>query len=220
MHHSRKVSRRFALLVAVALGALMLVPASGLARTKFGAKLRANGNVVEPTEPAGGRSCKQSDPDLSNDPCTRVAVRFHETGAVQGHVKAPRKGKLRKLKIVASGPGSFTPYLARVKDLDTGLDSGKARVKKKGHRIEYEGDNTAPYTIEKFPFRKRVKKGDYLAIKSDKTSLLQCETDDVLGSLDQLLFQPPLALGDSFEPNDGSDDCTLLTQAVYKKKSG
>jgi hypothetical protein len=191
----------------------VVLPASGFATKKFGAKLRnPDGTVTQPTAVVNGFSCFDADPDLTVAPCTRVALRYGDTGAVQGHVKAPRNGTLKKLKIVASGPGEFKPFLARVKDVDSGSRTGNARVHSKGSMRTYLGDDTPPYTIESFRYSVHVRKGDRLAVKSERTNFETCQT----GSLEQLLFQPPLALNDPFEPSDGDDDCTLLIQAVYK----
>jgi hypothetical protein len=204
--------RRILGMTVVMCGVLVVLPASGFANTKFGANLNPGGTVTQPTAVVNGFSCFDADPDLTVAPCTRVAVQYGDTGAAQGHVKAPRSGTLKKLKIVASGPGEFKPFLARVKDVDSGSHTGKALVHAGGKLRTYQGDDTSPYTIESFPFIVKVRKGDRLAVKSERTSFEKCQT----GSLEQLLFQPPLVLFDPFEPSDGDDDCTLLIQAVYK----
>jgi hypothetical protein len=86
-------------------------------------------------------------------------------------------------------------------------------VVENGPKISYESSvNGLDYEIQSFPVHVPVKQGQYLAIKSKRTSTLKCTS----GSTEQLLFQPPLAVGGSFELNDDDDDCTMLLQAVIK----
>jgi hypothetical protein len=195
------------LLVLAAVGSLaLIVPATGFA-LKFGAKLRnPDGSVIQPTAPKGGFSCKQADSSLGNGQCTRVAVGF-DRGSPGNHVKAPKNGVIKKINVVASGPGKFRLFLDRVRG------GNEAKARKKGPSLSYSGDSTAPYTIEHLPVHLRVKRGDYLSIQARRTSMLSCTS----GSVRQLLFEPPLAVGNPLKAADGTDDCSLLIQATYKK---
>jgi hypothetical protein len=203
--------RRLRLGLALALGAvaLMVAPASSLA-AKFGSDLKNNdGSVTQPANSAPAHFC---DPDPS-ERCTRVAVAFGDTGTVGGGVSAPTDGVIRKIKLVAGTPGQFRLQLARVKNLALGPGTGKAKIVEQGPRISYGSSvNGLDYEIQKFHVHVPVKEGEYLAIKSRRTSTLKCTS----GSTEQLLFQPPLALGGPFVWNDDDDDCTMLLQAVIK----
>ena len=206
----RSCGGRALAIAGAALAVSLVAPASGLAVKKFGADLRnSNGTVRQPNVSINGDSCHDADSSLGSSRCTRVAVNFDR--AAQDNKKAPRDGRLKKLKLVASGPGQFVPYLARARDIDG--NGGKARLRKKGATIHYDGDHNAPYTIESFPFHQRVKKGDYLGIKATRTSALSCTS----GGVRQLLFEPPLPFGGSLQHSDGTDDCVLLLQAVYRR---
>lgn len=204
---SGKRTRRIALVLALAATALMVVPATSLA-AKFGSDLKNNdGSVTQPANSAPAHYC---DP-IPGDPCTRVAVAFGDTGAAGGNVTAPTDGVIKKIKLVAGTPGHFRLQLAKVKNLALGPGTGKAKVVEQGPKISYESSvNGLDYDIQTIPVHVPVKQGQYLAIKSTRTSTLKCTS----GSTEQLLFQPPLALGDPFEWNDDDDDCTMLLQAV------
>jgi hypothetical protein len=199
--------RRFLVPIAVIAALALIVPASGLAAAKFGAKLRnPDGSVIQPTAPKGGNNCKQADSSVGAGQCTRVAVSF-DRGSPGNNRKAPKNGIINKINVVASGPGKFRLFMARVRGGD------RSKVRKKGPNMSYTGDSTAPYTIEHLPLHLRVKKGDYLSIQAKRTSMLSCTA----GSVRQLLYVPPLVVGDPLENANGTDDCSLLIQAVYKK---
>jgi hypothetical protein len=87
----------------------------------------------------------------------------------------------------------------------------------RGPKIDYQSSvHGNDYRIQTFHVHERVHKGEYLAIKSKRTSLLKCQS----GSTEQLLFQPVLALNGSFTSNAGhTSNCTLLLRAVYAKGS-
>jgi hypothetical protein len=191
---------------------LLAFPAWAGAATKFGAKLRnANGSVVEPV---GGNDCQSSsDLVLSPGACTRIPYRFIDPGAIQGHSKAPKNGRLKALKLVANDPGQFRFFLGRTKNLNSGAGTGKGKVTRRGANIVYDGSE-APYTIETFGLGGlRVRKGERIAIRGDHYDAERCTQ----AGNRQLLFQPPLTLNAPFALADASDNsCTMLVQVVYK----
>jgi hypothetical protein len=193
---------------AVALIALLGFAATAQALTKFGADLKnKDGSVVQAN---GTRNCQQDANALdASKPCDRVAVQFVDTGSPGKNVKAPKDGVIKRLNLVAQNKGSFKFELARVKNFKG--DNGKAKLVARGEKISYKGD---PSHIQTFHVHQKVDKGDYLAIKSKKTSLMRCQS----GSTEQLLYQPVLGLKDPFTNNLGHrSNCTLLLRAVYAK---
>jgi len=195
---------------AIAIAALVIVPAAG-ATTKFGSDLKNNdGSVTQATDT---RNCQQdANPLDSTQKCDRIAVQYQDTGAIQSNITAPKNGTIDKLKLVALHKGKFKFELGDVKNLNGA--NGKGKIVAHGPRVEYGSSISGPgYKIQTFDVNVPVHKGDYLAIKSRKTSLLKCQS----GSTEQLLFQPTLPVGGPFESNLGHrSNCTLLLQAVYQ----
>jgi hypothetical protein len=190
-----------------AVAMLLLVPATGSA-TKFGADLRNNdSSVVQPAN--AGHTCAEASDGDTNGPCTRMPYEFNSSLPN----KAPRDGKLKKLKLVALDPGTFQLYLGRAKNLSGG---GKGKLTRKGPKIQYQGDQggTPGYDIESFSLGGlKVKKGDRIAIEANGFSAETCNS----GGDRALLFDPPLDLGDPFATADARDDsCTYLLQLIYK----
>jgi hypothetical protein len=192
-----------------AIAGLLAVPVAGQAKTKFGADLTNNDGSVE--QPTTEKNCQQdANPLDSTKKCDRIAVSYGS--AINDNFKAPKNGTIDKLKLVALHKGSFKFELGDVKNLNG--DTGKGKITDHGDKIAYKSSIDGPdYKIQTFNVNQPVKKGDYLAIKSRKTSMLQCNS----GSTRQLLFQPTLPVGGPFESNDGHrSTCTLLLQAVYE----
>lgn len=191
---------------------LALVPAGAAGADKFGADLKNQDGSV--TQPTAERNCQQDANALdSTKPCDRIAVNYQDTGAINGNITAPQNGKIDKLKLVALDSGSFKFELGRAKNFD-GSD-GKGKIVAHGQSVDYQSSvSGSGYKIQTFNIDDvKVSKGDYLAIKAKKTSLLKCQS----GSTEQLLFQPPLAVNGPFTDNIGHrSNCTLLLQAVYK----
>jgi hypothetical protein len=195
---------------ATALAAMLIVPSAG-AKTKFGADLKnGDGSVTQPTTE---KNCQQdANPLDSTEKCDRIAVQYQDTGAIQDNITAPKNGTIDKLKLVALHKGNFKFELGDVKGFHG--SNGKGKIVDHGQKVEYKSSIHGPdYKIQTFDVNQPVDKGDYLAIKSKKTSLLKCQS----GSTEQLLFQPTLPVGGPFESNLGHrSDCTLLLQAVYE----
>jgi hypothetical protein len=194
-----KRTRRIALALALGVAALMVVPATGGAATKFGAKL--NG-TIQPSNSLPAQKCVFG---LPAQPCTRVSMDSYNNA---GHERAPKDGVIRKLKLIAGGPGSFRLQLAKAKP-----SKDKARIVGQGPKIHYQGQvGGDPYEVESFHVNVPVHKGEYLAIKARRTSMLRCSS----GGANQFLFQPALPVGGPFQTLDYTDGCWLLLEAVYK----
>jgi hypothetical protein len=194
-----KRTRWIALVLALAAAAVMVVPASGMAATKFGAKL--NG-TIQPSNSLPAQKCVFGQPAA---PCTRVSMDAYNNA---GHERAPRDGVIRKVKLIAGGPGSFRLQLAKARP-----NKDKAKIVEQGPRLRYDGQvGGDPYEVESFHVHVPVEKGEYLATKSRKTSMLRCSS----GGPNQFLFQPALSVGGPFQTLDYTDGCWLLLEAVYK----
>ena len=187
--------------IVVALG--VLAP-SALGAAKFGAKLS---NSVDPVGASPAHKCL---PVVGG--CTRVGVDYSATGAVGGNVQAPQSGKIKRVRLIAATPGNFRFYLLKLRDLNLTTGTGLAKAKRKGPRIEYDGDGFTTKPIEHFKVNVKVKRGEFLAIKARKTSALDCTPV----SAHQLVYQPPLGLGGGFVASSTFDPCQLLIQAVVK----
>jgi hypothetical protein len=187
----------------LAVGVLAAPSAAPAATTKFGAKL-SNAPSVTPAP----RECVP----VAGPGCTRVGVAYGATGAAGGNVAARRKGTIKRIRLIASAPGNFRLFVARVRDLNLPLGTGRARVTRKGPRIEYEGNGLTSRPVERFEVGLKVKARELLAIRARSTSTLDCRGT----TPNELLYQPPLGLGEPLDPSDGSGTCQLLLQAVVK----
>jgi hypothetical protein len=200
---SRSATGRTRWIFVIAFAVLLVVPA-----TAFGARFGARLGNFDPDNGAPPQGC---DPPPS-DPCTRVAVAF-DTGAIDGHIKAPITGTITtiRLRAAAAAPASFRLELARAKNI-TG-SGGKAKLVRKGPVINYDGPDNTPDPPEVFHnIGLHVNQGDYLAIKSTRTSTLRCNSNGVR----QLLFEPPLPLDGLFHNSSDKDGCTLMINATIK----
>jgi hypothetical protein len=196
---NRRLGRRTLVVMALGVAALMAVPASGFAATSFGAKLNS---TIQPSNSLPAHKC-DSGPAQQ---CTRVSMDAYNNA---GHEKAPKDGVISKVKLIAGGEGHFRLQIAKAKP---GPET--AKIVRQGPRIDYEGQDPMfdePYNVESFNVHVPVHKGEYLAIKAKRTSMLRCSS----GGPNQLLFQPPLQVGGPFQPATHTDGCWLLLQAVY-----
>ena len=205
MTHSNTTStnggrmRRIGLVLALGAVALMVVPATGMAASKFGAELN---NTIQPSNSLPAQKCVFGQPA---EPCTRVSMDAYNNA---GHEQAPKDGVISKVKLIAGGPGTARLQLAKAKP-----NKDQAKIVEQGPKIHYQGQSGGdPYEVESFNVNVPVEKGEYLAIKSRKTSMLRCSS----GGPNQFLFQPALSVGGPFETLDYTDGCWLLLQAVYK----
>lgn len=198
-------------LTALAAATLGLVPASAQAATKFGADLAGG-----PQPQNAAQDCGQTSPALeATEPCTRIAYNFNEAGPINGNSKAPRDGTIDKLKLIAQQSGRFTFQLGRLRNLDANSGTGQGRITRSGGKIDYDASDSkrgAGYQIQTFNVDVTVKKNEYIAVKAREFSAQTCSS----GSERQLVFQPPPAVGGSFQANDADENCSMLVQAVYE----
>jgi hypothetical protein len=198
-----------AISAALALLALLLMPALGHAKTStFGIRLDH-----EPSNSAPGHNCKEDGSDDPTPTCTRVAIDMGD--AVPGGLTAPMNGTIVKFRVRAGAPGQLTFRLAQLRNL--GFDPsigdylGYGKGVGTGPTVQVAGrgfDEMNP--IEEFPAHLKVHKGDYLGIDSTSTSVLYCTG----GGNNQLIFSNPL--GRSFSSSTQTEGCDLLVQAVMK----
>jgi hypothetical protein len=205
-----KLARRSGLLAAVASVALMLTPATGLAAqpVKFGAKLDPS---VQPSNSLPGLSCVQEDPAAT---CTMVQNEAY--GRPDGGELAPKTGTIKRIRLIAGGPGSFKLQIAKVKR-STLHGTNEAKVVRTGPRISYQGQTEASfesdsYRVESFKVNVPVKKGQQLALRGNITSMIRCSS----GGDNTLLYTPPLFPGGPFNPASNDDGCWLLMEAVIR----
>jgi hypothetical protein len=192
---------RFGLVAALAATAVAVIPA-GASAESFGSKLATN---IQPSNAGNGHYCDLDD----HSSCTRVMMEGYTNGPGVGSPKAPHDGTIDKIKLIAQNPGNFNLQLARAKP-----NEEKAKVVYTGPQLSYDGDQggSQSYTIETFNVNVPVDKGDFLAIRSKRTSMLRCSS----GGANQLLFQPVLQVNGPFTEASGTDGCWLLLEAVYE----
>ncbi len=202
---TRTHAKTLALLAVIAAVAMMIVPAiSGAAPVKFGSKLNA---TVQPSNSLPGLDCGEA-----AGPCTFVQQEAY--GRPDGGELAPKTGTIKKIRLVAGGPGSFKLQIAKVKR-STLFGTNEAKVVASGPRISYQGqteanDEAGSYRVETFDVNVPVKKGQQLALKGNITSMVRCSS----GGANTLIYTPPL--GSSFRPATETDGCWILMEAVIR----
>lgn len=190
--------------------ALMLAPATGLAKApvKFGAKLDP---TVQPSNSLPGLPCSQE----SVMQCTMVQNEAY--GRPDGGELAPRTGTIKKIRLIAGGPGTFRLQIAKVKR-STLFGSNEAKVLRGGPKISYQGQTEAnwesdSYRVESFDVNVPVKKGEQLAMyMNGATSMVRCSSggDNTLIYLTGKYSQQP------FSPATSTDGCWILMEAVIR----
>jgi hypothetical protein len=207
--HTRKTSilvRRTGIVAAIAAVAMMVVPALGAAApVKFGSKLDP---TVQPSNSLPGLKCSQE----ALGPCTFVQQEAY--GRPDGGELAPKTGTIKKIRLIAGGPGSFKLQIAKVKR-STLFGTNEAKVVASGPRIDYQGQSEdnfedSSYRVETFNVSVPVKKGQQLALKGNITSMVRCSS----GGPNTLIYTPPL--GSAFRPAADTDGCWILMEAVIR----
>ena len=207
---AQKIARRAGLLAAVASLALMVAPAAGFATApvKFGAKLDP---TVQPSNSLPGLQCSQ---ERLNMPCTMVQNEAY--GRPDGGELAPRSGTIRKIRLIAGGPGTFRLQIAKVKR-STLFGSNEAKVVANGPKISYQGQAEAnwesgSYRVESFDVDVPVKKGQQLAMHTNGTSAIRCSSggdNTLIYLLGRYPRQPSI-------PATSTDGCWMLMEAVIR----
>jgi hypothetical protein len=202
---SRPLVRCTGILAAIAAVAMMIVPALGVAApVKFGSKLNP---TVQPSNSLPGLDCVEV-----AGPCTFVQQEAY--GRPDGGELAPKTGTIKKIRLIAGGPGSFKLQIAKVKR-STLFGTNEAKVVANGPRISYRGqteanDEASNYRVETFDVDVPVKKGQQLALKGNITSMVRCSS----GGANTLIYTPPL--GSAFRPATNTDGCWILMEAVIR----
>ncbi len=203
---AQKIARRTSLVAALTALALAVTPAAGMASApvKFGAKLNS---TVQPSNSLPGLTCNGPETPLTS--CTMVLNDAY--GRPNGGELAPKTGTIKKIRLIAGGPGSVR--LMAVKHIN-GTD---AKVTRRGQKLSYRGqvesaEEEGDYRVESFDVDMQVKKGMQLAIRGNITSMIRCSS----GGANTLIYSPPLFLGGSFTPATSTDGCWLLMEAVIK----
>jgi hypothetical protein len=207
---TRKLPRIAALAAALATIAMMIAPAAGMAAApvKFGAKLNP---TVQPSNSLPGLMCEHQTPGAS---CTMIQNEAY--GRPDGGQLAPKTGTIKRIRLIAGGPGSFKLQIAKVQQA-TLFKTNKAKVVANGPRISYSGQTEAneesgAYKVESFAVNVPVKKGQQLALRGNITSMIRCSS----GGDNTLIYTPPLLAGSSFRPATSTDGCWLLMEAVIR----
>ncbi|HEU5104798.1 MAG TPA: hypothetical protein VFU11_03040 [Solirubrobacterales bacterium] len=190
---------------AIAVLAMTVVPAiASAAPAKFGSKLNP---TVQPSNSLPGLDCGEV-----AGPCTFVQQEAY--GRPDGGELAPKTGTIKKIRLIAGGPGSFKLQIAKVKR-STLFGTNEAKVVASGPRISYQGqteanDEAGSYNVETFNVNVPVKKGQQLALKGNITSMVRCSS----GGDNTLIYTPPL--GRSFRAATNTDGCWILMEAVIR----
>ncbi len=184
--------------LAVAALAMVAVPAAASAAT-FGADVEPD---VQPSNAGTPHKCS----GFEGKTCTWV---LNDAYGNPGGEKAPKSGKLKRIKLIAGAPGSFKLQLVKV------TKSQRAKVVTQGPRIHYQGQsnpNADTYEVEKFKVNVPVHKGEQLAIKTKRTSTLRCSS----GGDNTLLYNPALKVGHTLQSLGSDDGCWMLIEGVVK----
>ncbi len=211
--------RKLAGFSALVIVALLLVGAQTLGAStnvpvRFGAKLT---NESQPSNAEGGQSCDENGGIPGGATCSWVSVQAYHNG---GHEKAPRAGRIGKVRLVSCVAGSFRLQFARVRP-----SRDQAKFVRNGPMINYQadprqvdgdddtfcgGEDGDDYLIQSFAVNVHVNKGDYIVIRTASTGALYCS-----GGSGVLLFSPPLGTGAGYRNSTDSTSCNLLVQLEY-----
>jgi hypothetical protein len=188
---------------------LTLGPIAALAQTApvhFGAKLDS---FTQPSNAGHGIFCNVG---TARPDCSWVLMQAYQCefgNCVKGHL-APQDGVIASVSLIACFPGSFVLQIATAKP-----KAQQAAVITSGPLITYNGDShhcrRSKFDIETFPVNVEVKKGDYLAVATQKLGFVRCSG----GGNNILLFDPPLPDGGALRPASGGEGCFMLLEAEY-----
>lgn len=207
---SRKLTHLSGLAAAVACVATMVAPAAGMAApVKFGAKLDP---TVQPSNSLPGLPCI---PELRLWSCSMVQNEAY--GRPDGGHIAPKTGTIKRIRLIAGGPGETRIYTAKVRR-KTLLTTKEARIFQRGPKIVYQGQSeenweSGSYRVESFPVDIRIKKGEQLAVHAPgKSPMVRCSS----GGDNTLIYSREFRPKHPFNEAEGSDGCWLLLEAIYR----
>jgi hypothetical protein len=209
-----KVARRTGLLFVLAgLLAAMVAPAQGLAKApvKFGSKLNP---TVQPSNSLPGITCNGL--EAAGPDCTMVQEEAY--GRPEGGQIAPKSGRIKRIRVIAGGPGSFRPQIVKVQhSASTLLGDTKAKVIRTGRTLTYTGQSEQNweedvYKVETFKVNIPVKKGQQLALRGNISSMIRCSS----GGHNTLIFSPALRKGGPFQGATDANGCWILMEAVIR----
>lgn len=206
---TQKTTRRAGIVAVLAGLTMMVAPAAGMAAkpVKFGAKLNPS---VQPSNSLPAHPCNQQSPGTA---CTMIENDAYGRPGVE---RAPKSGRIKRIRLIAGGPGSFRLQVAKVKR-STPNGASRARVVAAGPKISYRGQSEANwesdrYRVESFKVNVPVRKGQQLALRGSYTSMLRCSS----GGDNTLIYQPPLFKRGPFTPASDTDGCWILMEAVIR----
>jgi hypothetical protein len=211
---THKLARRTGLFFALAgLVAALVAPAQGLAAApvKFGSKLNP---TIQPSNSLPGITCNGL--EAPGGTCTMVQDEAY--GRPDGGELAPKTGTIKKIRIIAGGPGSFRPQIATVThSASTTLGATKAKVTYTGPKLSYTGQTEAnyeddSYKVESFNVSIPVKKGQQLALRGNISSMIRCSS----GGHNTLIFSPALRSGGPSQGATDANGCWILMEAVIR----
>ena len=178
---------------ALAVAALLALPAAGNASQSFGSQLK--------NSPAPGPACVETTPG----PCTIVSYINPNADGDPVTSPAPADGVIVKLRIKSAGPETVTFRLATVnKQGDVVLAQG-AGV---GPTLNLQGTSE----IEEFAARVPVAQGQHLALDSPSTKMVYNQGGDESA----YLYAPTLAEGQGPRAPSAEGVGELLVQAVME----
>jgi hypothetical protein len=208
---AQKIARRTGIIAVFACLALAVVPATGMAKApvRFGSALNP---TVQPSNSLPGLTCNGPETPLVG--CTMILNEAY--GRPDGGELAPRNGTIKKIRLIAGGPGSIRLQIEKV-NRATLFGSNEARAVWYGPQIHYQGQTEAnfeddSYRVESFPVDIPIKKGQQLGLRGQITSMIRCSS----GGDNTLIYTPPLFLGGPFTAATNTDGCWLLMEAVIK----
>lgn len=200
---STRKAQRLSLLLAAIGAALMIAPATGQATTTFGSNV---GPDVQPSNANEPHTCEET--TGAPGACTWVENEAYTNGDPNVETRAPKTGKIKRIRWIAGAPGSFRFQVVKVKA------NGSAKATYESKQIAYQGQDLdeEPYEVESAKVKAPVKKGQYLAIEASETSMLRCSS----GGPNTLLYQPALDPGNPLQAQTNDDGCWLLLEAKIK----
>lgn len=211
-----RIGRRAGLLLSLAgLLAAMVAPAQSIAKghpVKFGSKLNP---TVQPSNSLPGLGCNGLE-EAAGPACTMVQEEAY--GRPDGGEIAPRSGRIRRIRVIAGGPGSFRPQIVKVRpSVSTLLGDTRAKVLYTGPKLSYTGQSEQNweedrYKVETFKVDIPVKRGQQLALRGDISSMIRCSS----GGQNTLIFSPALRKSAPFQGATDADGCWILMEAVVR----